>query len=329
MNTLSVLVTFYNQEQYVDNTLKSIIDQKTNFDFDIIISDDGSNDKTVDIIREWQNKYPERISMFIRDRNDGITVSGFRASRSRLELLKHVTGKYFIFLDGDDYFSDDKKLQKQVDILENPDNMDCVACSHYIEALYPDGHTIRFPNYELPAKKYTLNEYWPYLYFHTDTTLVRTEIIPKINTKYVINNFNDNLITYIVMQFGKIYFTPENMAVYYQTGDGIWTSRKKIVNYIRNMFLYDICNYLNPNLEVENDIRSKRSWDYLIKHTDEIKIDELDVFAKEAKERNLKFSLMFINYNSLSKKDRKEIKSKYSKIKFRFYIYKLKQKLFS
>lgn len=322
MKLLSVLVTFYNQEKYVDNTLKSIIDQKTNFDFDIIISDDGSSDRTVDIVRQWQKKYPERISLFIRDRNDGITVSGFRASRSRLELLKHVKSKYFIFLDGDDYFSDNEKLQKQFDILENPDNQDCVACSHYIEALYPDGHTFKLPNCNLPAKKYSLKEYWPYLYFHTDTTLVRSDIIPKIDTEYVINNFNDNMITYIIMQFGKIYFIPESMAVYYQTGNGIWTSQKKIVNYIRNMFLYDMCNHLNPDLQKENDIRSRNSWKYMIKHTDDINEDTLGVFVEEAKNRNLNYSMKFLKYHSLSTKEKSNLKLKYLSVNFRFLLYK-------
>ncbi|MBQ2357779.1 MAG: glycosyltransferase family 2 protein, partial [Ruminococcus sp.] len=112
MFTVSVIITFYNQEKYVDATMQSVLDQKTDFDFEIIAGDDGSSDRTVELVQKWAERFPGRIRTFVRSREDGVTVAGFRASRNRLSLLEHVRGKYFIFLDGDDYFSDDRKLQK-------------------------------------------------------------------------------------------------------------------------------------------------------------------------------------------------------------------------
>lgn len=322
MFKVSVIVTFYNQEEYVDNTMKSIMNQKTDFDFEIIAGDDGSSDKTMEIAGEWVKKYPDRIRTYIRSRDDGITVTGFRASRNRLDLLNHVRGKYFIFLDGDDYFSDENKLQKQVDILEAEENQDCVACSHYIEALYPDGRKVALPVYELSEGKFNLKNYWPKLYFHTDTTLVRSSVIEKLPKDYVINNFNDNMITFLFLLQGSIYFLPEKMAVYLQTGDGIWTGQKAVVNHIRNMFLYDMCITLAPDSASESGIRFTTSWRYLYKHRREIVESELTPFVNEAFERDLKYSKLFLKYSSLSASKKLGLKCKYARIFLRFCLYK-------
>ena len=323
MVTVSVIITFYNQEKYVDSTMRSVMNQKTNFDFEIIAGDDGSTDGTYGEIKKWIDKYPDRISYYNRSRDDGVTVTGFRASRNRLDLLTHVKGKYFIFLDGDDYFSDDNKLQKQVDILEKDENSDCAACSHYIEALYPDGHKLTLPVYKLKEGKYDLKSYWAKLYFHTDTTLVRSSVIEKLPADYVINNFNDNLITFLILLQGKIYFLPEKMAIYLQTGDGIWTSKKMIVNHIRNMFMYDMCLELDPESKGLSQVRNAKSWRYLYKHRREIKRDELEPFRKEAEDRNLICSALFLNYKTLRPASKIRLTRRYAGVLLRFVIHKL------
>ena len=103
---LSVLVTFYNQKDYVDRALRSILLQNTDFEYEILVGDDGSTDGTLDKIKEWQAKYPNKISVYIMDRQEGKKYnSSFRASRNRINLLKYVKGKYFTYLDGDIIFA--------------------------------------------------------------------------------------------------------------------------------------------------------------------------------------------------------------------------------
>lgn len=326
MNSVSVIVTFYNSEKYVDVALKSVMDQKTDFVFDVIVGDDGSSDGTMAAVQKWIDRYPGRIRAFVRSRDDGVTLPGFRASRNRLSLLEHVTGKYFIFLDGDDYFTDNDKLQKQYDILEAPENQDCVACSHYIEALYPDGHTKQMPAYKLPERKFSLKEYWALLYFHTDTSLVRSSVIKGFPTDYAINNFNDNLITYLVVRQGKLYFLPETMAVYLQTGDGVWTAKNAVVNYIRNMYMYDMCITLNPEIRKEIDVRLYKDWKYLYKHRREIGQKDTAVLLDEAKERNHVFSLLFLTYDSLGFSKKMKLFFRKNAVSMHFWTYKLLRK---
>lgn len=297
---VSVLVTFYNQEKYVDRALESIIDQKTDFGVKILVGDDGSSDGTCDKVREWIKKFPEKIELYVMPREPGKYVSGFRASRNRLNLLDYVDTEYFIYLDGDDYFDYDGKLQKQVEILDEASNHDCIACGHNTDMLFPDGRRIPKEAITLKEGKYSPKAYWNELYFHTDSILARSSVIPTIDKKLLENNFNDNLITFCFIQQGNLYYIPESWAVYLQTGDGIWTSGKLVINHIRNMFLYDLCNQINPNMKWQTTHRFAGTWLNLLKIRKQIKPEELKAFSDEAKDKNLSDSYNWINYRNLS-----------------------------
>ncbi len=150
---VSVLVTFYNQEKYVEKALDSIIMQEADFGIKIIVGDDGSTDGTQTIVKNYIEMYSGQIEMIVMDRAPGEHIAGFRASRNRLNLLKYVDTEYFIFLDGDDYFDYNKKLQCQVEILDKFENADCIACGHNIDMLYPDGRRV-------PITSTKLTEYY-------------------------------------------------------------------------------------------------------------------------------------------------------------------------
>lgn len=294
---LDVLVTFYNQEKYVDRALESIFSQQCNFSFNVLIGDDGSTDLTLLKVDEWSQKYPGRVFVYSMDREQGKKyIGGFRASQNRLNLLKYVTSEYFIYLDGDDYFTDIDKFQIQIDILDNPENNDCVACSHDILAAYPDGKNELYNKATFGQGKVTVEQYWFRDYFHTDTTVVRSSVIPNIHKELLINNFNDNLITYDIFQNGKIYYLKKAMAAYDQNGDGIWTGEKQLINNIRNMFLYDLCLIINQSLKYQNKIRFYTTWKWFYKNRNNIDKSSVEILVKEAEERNLIYSLKWLDF---------------------------------
>lgn len=109
---VSVIVLTYNQEKYICSTIESVLSQKCNFDYEFILSDDYSKDKTRKICMEYQKKYPEKINLFLQEKNQGIF-------QNYVDVLHLCNGKYIAQLGGDDYWTDELKLQKQVDILEN------------------------------------------------------------------------------------------------------------------------------------------------------------------------------------------------------------------
>lgn len=117
---VSVCVVTYNQEKYIAHCLQSIVDQETNFEFEVIVGDDASTDKTAEIIKFYQEKYPHLITAKIRSLNIGAIANIF-------SIYAMAKGKYIAHIDGDD-FALPGKLQAQVDALEK--NPDCVICSH-------------------------------------------------------------------------------------------------------------------------------------------------------------------------------------------------------
>lgn len=107
---LSVGVITYNQEKYIASCIESILMQEVTFDYEIIIGDDGSRDKTREICLKYQAQYPDKIKLVLADSNRGLMENYLAVSRQ-------IRGELFAQLAGDDYWTDPCKLQKQVSFL--------------------------------------------------------------------------------------------------------------------------------------------------------------------------------------------------------------------
>lgn len=113
---VSILCTVYNKAPWLEQTLASFVAQETNFPVEILIVDDASTDSSLDIIQAFQAKYPDNVLIFSNPVNQGI-------AKTWVELCAKASGKYIARCDGDDFWLDTHKLQKQVDLLEaNPDS---------------------------------------------------------------------------------------------------------------------------------------------------------------------------------------------------------------
>jgi len=109
---VSVLMLTYNHENYIKLAIEGVLMQKTNFNFELIIGEDYSTDKTRDIVLDYKNKYPDKIKLVLQEKNVG-------PSKNFIDILNISSGKYIAICEGDDYWIDPYKLQKQVDFLEN------------------------------------------------------------------------------------------------------------------------------------------------------------------------------------------------------------------
>jgi len=126
---LSVCIFAYNHGQFIREAIESVLCQITNFDFEILIGEDGSTDGTQEIVAEYFKKYPEKINVFFQDQTKKIYINGNPTGRYNfISTLTACKGKYIALLDGDDYWTDPYKLQKQVDFLEAND--DFAICFH-------------------------------------------------------------------------------------------------------------------------------------------------------------------------------------------------------
>jgi glycosyltransferase involved in cell wall biosynthesis len=124
---VSVCVITYNHEKYIRQCIQGIVDQITDFDIEVIIGEDCSTDDTRTVICEFKEKYPNTVNPIFRNKNIG-AISNF------YDVLRVASGKYIALCEGDDYWTDPLKLQKQVDFLEA--NEDCSLCFHATEFVY-------------------------------------------------------------------------------------------------------------------------------------------------------------------------------------------------
>ena len=134
---VSVVIATYNQEKYIRHTLESVVNQKTNFEFEALVGDDCSTDGTAAVVREFAEKYPDIIVPFIREKNLGM-------GGNTADLVFRTSGEYVAFIEGDDYWIDDYKLQKQVDFLDS--HQDYVACFGLCQIV--DENEVRQPDRE-------------------------------------------------------------------------------------------------------------------------------------------------------------------------------------
>lgn len=252
---LSVLITTYNLEKYLEETFESVLMQKTDFDYEIIVGDDGSTDGTIDIVKKYMDRYPGKISYYVMPREEGVKYNKQqRSGANRINILEKAKGEYCTFLDGDDYYTDPLKLQKQVDILDKQENKDCVVCAHNIFMDYGDGQGFLLTRAKV-ERKFTLGEYWKLTYICTHALLFRNiykEHPPKGNVAIY---FADNNITFWLLQYGKMYYFPDNMASYRQVQGSIWNSNGEMMRGVVNVMCYGIEVMEYPSAKKYSEIR--------------------------------------------------------------------------
>ena len=126
---VSVMMLVYNHEQYLAQALESILTQKGDFTFEIVIGDDCSTDSSPAILSSYQSKYPEIIKVINHRKNVG-------AMNNHKSLTAACSGKYVAICEGDDYWTDENKLQLQLNLLEL--NTSLSFCCHRVDYLLED-----------------------------------------------------------------------------------------------------------------------------------------------------------------------------------------------
>ena len=141
---VSIICTNYNKGDWVREAMDSFLNQKTNFEFEIIIIDDASTDHSYEIIQEYQNKFPEKVRTFRNEVNLGIT-------KTWKKICQEAKGQYIARCDSDDFWTDPLKLQKQVDLLDA--SIDSLWSNTEFDMVDLDGNLIQkdaFANKALP-----------------------------------------------------------------------------------------------------------------------------------------------------------------------------------
>ena len=219
---VSVLCATYNQEKYIGKALESFVKQKTDFKFEIIVNDDCSTDNTANIIKEYANKYPDLIKPIYQTENQYSKGIDFFVHI----LFPKAQGKYFAICEGDDYWIDENKLQKQFDYLENhPDYSFCVHNAIKVDLNSKKVGEI-FPvkeDTDLTCEDFILGNGG---FVATNSIFSRTQYIKQLPEL-----FNDYAIDYMYQIYfsslGKTYCFNDIMSAYRVNVEGSWTIRHK------------------------------------------------------------------------------------------------------
>ncbi|GAB2459608.1 glycosyl transferase [Hymenobacter qilianensis] len=126
MVDISIWITAYNHEEYIAEALESVLGQLTTFTYELVIGEDFSSDRTREIVLAYKARYPDRIRLYLPDKNLGMIPM----TKASYDLC---TGRYIAWLDGDDYWIDPYKLQKQVEFLET--NPEFSFCFHKVRII--------------------------------------------------------------------------------------------------------------------------------------------------------------------------------------------------
>lgn len=216
---VSICVLSYNHEKYLRDCLDGIVMQKTSFPIEAWVHDDASTDSSADIIKEYQQKYPDIIKPILQKENQYSKLHGGILATI---VFPQCIGKYIALCEGDDYWTDPYKLQKQVDYMES--HPECAVCFHPVMVHdqrtgeeYPDTLT-KVPQITTIHDLARLNNY-----IHTPSVMYRYN--PKVSEKMSQLGklgVGDYLSHMLYAENGNICKLPDYMAVYRQ-GVGVWT----------------------------------------------------------------------------------------------------------
>jgi glycosyltransferase involved in cell wall biosynthesis len=267
---VSICIQTYEHESYIRECLDGILIQKTTFPFEILLGEDDSTDGTREICIEYAKKYPDKIRLFLHHRENNIYINGSPTGRFNFVYnFYSARGKYIALCEGDDYWTDPYKLQKQVDFLESDPNYN--ICFHNVKIHNQSENKIIEDYITREITETTdISELSSGNYIHTTSVVLRNNfIIPKWFSKVPIGDW---ALYMIILQNKKIKKLDDCMAIYRVTDAGVWSGKTQAQR--KKMLLKSfILVYKNVPLEV-NAKRNLKT---------EIKILKKEIFNRRKK----------------------------------------------
>ncbi|MCQ2959988.1 MAG: glycosyltransferase [Bacteroidales bacterium] len=273
---VSVCCLVYNHEPFLRECFEGFVMQKTTFPIEVLVHDDASTDHSADIIREYTEKYPDIFKPIYQTENQyskGVDICG-------VYQFPRVCGKYIAMCEGDDYWTDPLKLQKQVDFLE--ENPDFSLCYHDRDVLR--NNVLQKESVKPIKDVFEKNEIIDF-FIPTQTVVFRNidEIIPSKCMSL------DIVIWMSLSRFGKTRYLDFCGAVYRIHDGGLWSGNSFIENYTRSIVARKACFWHMKGIDrkgLANIIGKWMVWRY-------------EYYAKEKKYANLFWDFCIISFYSL------------------------------
>lgn len=219
---VSIICNAYNHGKYIRETLEGFVTQKTNFIFEILVHDDASTDDTADIIREYEAKYPELIKPIYQTENQYSKKIGINKTYQ----VPRIRGKYVALCEGDDYWTNPMKLQKQFDFMEaNPDYSLCTCSTDWynMRSGVVENKCRAEKDMDVTLEEIILEKHGRI--FQYASYFLKAEIIkefPEWRIKFPIGDYP---LAIQCALSGKVHMLADCMSVYRYYSEGSWTAR--------------------------------------------------------------------------------------------------------
>ena len=277
---VSVRCTAYNHEPYIAQALDGFLMQKTNFPFEVIVHDDASTDRTAEIIREYEARFPKIIKPIYETENQYSKRDG---SLGRI-MDAACKGKYIAFCEGDDYWTDENKLQMQVDFLEG--NQEYGLCYTDYNTYNQQNGAMRYDLFKSGENKLSgeiLLSDWILLkgYIAPMTWVYRKSVLKNYKSLHSLDGTFE-MVAYFLYA-SKIKFLAQTTAVYRILAESASHSANFSTIYHRNRNLFETQSLLsrlyNLNLDVEiKKYYYNKAWKTLVANGNAEELNELIVY---------------------------------------------------
>jgi len=230
---VSIACITYNHEKYIAQAIEGFLLQKTSFPIEIIIHDDASTDNTRKIVEQYAKINPNLIFPIYQQVNQYSLGNKIFAKY----VFPHCRGKYIALCEGDDYWTDPNKLQKQVDFLDS--QPECVICFHNVNIIYeskqdkkPHPFYVQDPSFNfthrIPKPITTLSDLLNGNFIHTPSVMFRSQLFEEFPDWFYRADIGDWPLHVLNAQHGNIGYIDEVMAAYRVHSGGIWSSRSRV-----------------------------------------------------------------------------------------------------
>lgn len=289
---VSVWMIAYNHERFIEQAIESVLLQKTDFDFELVIGEDNSIDRTAQIIKNYQIKYPNLIKVIFNKPNLG-------AMQNMIRTMERCEGEFIALLEGDDYWTDENKLQNQINFLRL--NKKFSFCFHNATVIYDENK--REPHLFAQIKE---GEY-------SGTEIVKDWIVPTASVVFRNNTVKfpdftlnivhgDILLFLLLIENGPAYAFQEQWSVYRKNEHGVTLSNQLNSKYISKVLFQN--KKMNKFFEYKysEELRiQKQYWSLALLNSLWVN-DKLPRFIWEFVIFNLNFPLYFLRKNFLKVK---------------------------
>ena len=256
---VSVCITTYNLEEYVAQTLESVLCQETSFDYEVIGGDDFSTDRTREILLQYKERFPNKIVLHFQKENVGV-------NRNDYDLIHLAKGEYIAWCDGDDYWLTKDKLQKQVDILDANPQYSCIH-THWVDCYEVDGRKNNVTIQQQPWERELKGDKYVERFIAGDTSGCRfsslmyrkalvLDFLSKDSSLYlrVPHKQNDFALFCILSYYGPFYLLPEYTTAYRirEVSLSMGNDAKKRANY--TLAYIHLLSYLYKTFDIDKAI---------------------------------------------------------------------------